>query len=175
MTRSSFWFFLTLAVATGCSSSAEPADDTGAADSEIQAAPKPSCEPEPPPPPPPATQCEAKGGTCVGLSPAACEEGFFADASTHACGGGIGVGCCIACPVLSPPAPGFCPDGVVEPRTDESGCVRGFDCKPAPATACEAKGGACVALTPSSCQNGTWADATTHPCGGGLGVGCCIE
>lgn len=128
----------------------------------------------PPPPPPPPSQCEEKGGRCTGLSPTSCPEGFFADASTFSCGGGIGVGCCWSCPTLSPPAPGFCPNGTVKARKDEAGCVRGFDCVQPTQTECEAKGGQCVGLSPSSCASGNWADASTHSCGGGIGVGCCL-
>lgn len=35
--------------------------------------------------------------------------------------------------------------------------------------------GECVGLAPSACQGGTWADAKTVSCGGGLGVGCCVK
>lgn len=40
---------------------------------------------------------------------------------------------------------------------------------------CESIFGQCVALTPSSCAGGTWADANEFSCGGGLGVGCCVK
>jgi hypothetical protein len=33
----------------------------------------------------------------------------------------------VDCPTLSPPAPGFCPDGVVAPRR-EQGCIVGYEC-----------------------------------------------
>lgn len=132
-------------------------------------------QPPPPPPPPPVSQCEAKGGQCVAITPTACADGTFGDASTHSCGGGIGVGCCITCPTLSPPAPGFCTGGTITPKKAANGCVTGYDCVKPAQTQCEAKGGECVALTPTSCAGGTWADATTHSCGGGLGVGCCIQ
>lgn len=131
--------------------------------------------PPPPPPPPAQTQCESKGGRCTGLSPSACPEGFFADASDLSCGSGIGVGCCWACPALSPPSPDFCPNGTTKPRKDEAGCVRGYDCVQPTPTDCEAKGGECVGLSPSSCAGGTWADAATHSCGPGIGAGCCLR
>lgn len=134
-------------------------------------APKP-----PPPPPPPATTCKDLGGSCVAIYPGACPSGQWGDANT--CGGGLGVGCCLdpstTCPTLSPPSPNFCPNGTTKPRIDADGCTRGYDCIPNPANACEAAGGQCVGLSPSSCANGQWADATTHSCGGGIGVGCCI-
>ncbi len=131
--------------------------------------------PPPPPPPPPVSQCEAKGGRCTGISPTSCPEGFFADAKDFSCGGGVGAGCCWACPTLSPPAPGFCTNGTIEARKDEAGCVRGYDCVQSTKNECEQKGGQCVGLTPSSCVGGTWADASTHSCGGGIGVGCCVQ
>jgi hypothetical protein len=158
--------------------------------------------------------CASVGGGCVGLSPSSCAGGHWADASKVSCGGGLGVGCCISCPVLSPPsptfcpdgkivpikgangciggydcvkptpadcpeltppAPGFCPGGSIVPRKDaSSGCLVGFDCIPAPTNACTAAGGTCVGLAPSSCPSGHWGDATTHSCGGGIGVGCCL-
>jgi hypothetical protein len=162
--------------------------------------------------------CASVGGACVGLSPSSCTDGHWADASKVSCGGGIGAGCCISCPVLSPPSPsfcpggkivprkgangciggydcvppppppppqdcpelvqpppGFCPGGSIVPRHDAStGCIVGFDCVPAPTNACAAAGGTCVGLAPSSCAAGHWADATTHSCGGGIGVGCCM-
>jgi len=128
---------------------------------------------------PPKTACESKGGACVALTPTACAGGTFADASTHSCGGGLGVACCISgppvCPALSPPGPGFCPGGTITPRVDPAtGCTVGYDCTPPATTQCAAKGGTCVALTPSACPGGTLADAATHSCGGGLGVACCV-
>jgi hypothetical protein len=163
--------------------------------------------------------CASVGGSCVGLSPSSCTDGHWADASKATCGGGgggmaVGVGCCVSCPVLSPPAPSFCPDGKIVPKEGangciggydcvkvtpadcpelvqpppgfcpggsvvphkdaSTGCVTGFDCVPAPANACTAAGGTCVGLAPSSCAAGHWADAATHSCGVGVGVGCCI-
>jgi hypothetical protein len=49
-------------------------------------------------------------------------------------------------------------------------------CQTAPAAnACVAAGGACVALTPSSCPSPKHVgDARTYSCGGGLGVECCL-
>ena len=79
------------------------------------------------------------------------------------------------CPELSPPAPGFCTGGSVVPRYDSStGCLSGFDCLPGATNACTAAGGTCVGLAPASCAAGHWADATTHSCGTGIGVGCCL-
>jgi hypothetical protein len=122
-----------------------------------------------------AATCASVGGQCVGLSPTSCPSGRWADAAEITCGPGIGAGCCLPeCPVLSPPHPSFCPDGTIVPRKDDTGCVVGFDCvAPAP-NACEAAGGACVGLSPSSCPSGNWADASTHGCGGAVGVGCCL-
>jgi hypothetical protein len=131
--------------------------------------------PQPPPPPPLKTQCEAKGGRCTGVTPTACPEGFFADASEFSCGPGIGSACCWACPELAPPPPGFCTNGEIKTFKDEAGCVRGFDCVQNTQNDCVAKGGQCVGLTPGNCTGGTWADATTHSCGAGIGVGCCIK
>lgn len=39
---------------------------------------------------------------------------------------------------------------------------------------CAAVGGACVGLSPSSCEGGHFADASKVSCGGGIGVACCI-
>jgi hypothetical protein len=47
--------------------------------------------------------------------------------------------------------------------------------KPAPTLTCAEVFGECVALTPWTCDGGTWADATVVTCGGGLGVGCCVK
>ena len=41
-------------------------------------------------------------------------------------------------------------------------------------SACVDAGGACVALVPDACENGTWLDAAEYPCGAGEGVGCCL-
>ena len=41
-------------------------------------------------------------------------------------------------------------------------------------TACEAKGGKCLNLTPANCADGSWADMTTHSCGTSDGLGCCM-
>lgn len=35
-----------------------------------------------------------------------------------------------SCPELSPPAPGFCKDGRIQPKKDASGCTTGFECMP---------------------------------------------
>lgn len=118
--------------------------------------------------------CASVGGACVGLAPSSCADGHWADASKVSCGGGVGVACCISCPVLSPPAPGFCPDGKIVPIKNANGCTGGFDCVPPAGNACTAAGGTCVGLAPASCASGHWGDASTHSCGGGLGVGCCL-
>lgn len=39
---------------------------------------------------------------------------------------------------------------------------------------CEAAGGSCVALTPTSCKTGVVGDANEYSCGGGVGVQCCL-
>jgi hypothetical protein len=196
---------LALPVLAACSGSTAddpaPADDgsdpTGSVDSEVKLGKKKSCA--------------AVGGACVGLSPSSCTGGVFADAAQVSCGGGIGVACCIACPAISapapgfctggtivprknangcnagfdcvmpppapecpqimPPAPGFCTNGIVVPRKNSNGCTTGFDCAP---NACVAAGGTCLGLAMSTCLTGHWADATTHSCGGGIGVGCCL-
>jgi len=98
------------------------ADPTGTVDSDVKAGRKKSCA--------------AIGGTCVGLSPSSCTGGHFADASKVSCGAGVGAACCISCPAISPPAPGFCPGGKVVPRTNENGCTAGFDCVQDPAPPC---------------------------------------
>lgn len=134
-------------------------DPTGTVDSDVKAGRKKSCA--------------AVGGACVGLSPSSCTGGHFADASKVSCGTGVGVACCISCPAISPPAPGFCPGGKVVPRANENGCAAGFDCVPSP-DACVNAGGKCVGLTPSSCPGGHVGDATTYSCGGGVGVECCL-
>jgi hypothetical protein len=124
----------------------------------------------------PTNACTAAGGACVGLAPASCPNGTWGDAATHGCGGGVGVGCClpvpVKCPMPTPPAPGFCSDGRIVTGKDANGC-RTYDCV-RPTNACTAAGGACVGLAPASCPNGTWGDAATHSCGGGVGVGCCL-
>jgi hypothetical protein len=113
---------------------------------------------------------------CPALSPP--HPSFCADGRIKprkdATGCTVGFDCLPECPALSPPHPSFCPDGTIVPRKDDTGCVVGFDCvAPAP-NACEAAGGACVGLSPSSCPSGNWADASTHGCGGAVGVGCCL-
>jgi hypothetical protein len=129
--------------------------------------------------------CASVGGTCVGLAPSSCAGGTWADASKVTCGHGLGVGCCVeaapppppppVCPELVQPPPGFCPGGSVVPQHDAStGCIVGFDCVPGATNACTAAGGTCVGLAPSSCAAGHWGDASTHSCGGGLGVACCL-
>ncbi len=136
--------------------------------------------------------CAEVFGTCVGLSPSSCVGGTWADATVVTCGGGLGVGCCVRptppppppppppvptpdpCPTLSPPAPSFCPGGTITPRKDGA-CIVGYDCVPPPGkTLCEVRGGTCVGLAPSSCASGHWGDASTHSCGPGIGVGCCL-
>lgn len=137
----------------------------------------------------PKLSCASVGGSCVGLAPSSCIGGTWADANAVSCGGGLGVGCCVLpqppppppppppseCPELTPPSPSFCPNGKVSAiHDDQTGCVVGFECTPAPATKCEDFGGSCVGLAPSSCPSGKWGDATTHSCGPGIGVGCCL-
>lgn len=39
---------------------------------------------------------------------------------------------------------------------------------------CEAAGGSCVALTPTTCKDGVVGNANEYSCGGGLGVMCCL-
>ncbi len=198
---------LVLPVLAACSGStgdepAPAADSTGSIDSEVKAGTKKSCA--------------AVGGACVGLSPASCSNGHFADATKVSCGTGVGVACCVSCPVIplppgacdggkgkvtpikgadgcitgfecvSPPPPqcpviplppGACDggNGKVTPIKRADGCIIGFECV-TPPTACQASGGTCVGLAPSSCPSGHWADAATHPCGTGtgIGVGCCL-
>lgn len=111
---------------------------------------------------PAAGTCEATGGTCVGLSPSSCPNGHFADAENASCGSGVGVACCVA---DADPAPSTDSGAPTDPTPT--------DPTPTPST-CEAAGGTCVGLSPSSCTNGHFADATTASCGSGVGVGCCI-
>ena len=184
----------------GTSTGASGSESVDTADSDIKSGKKQSCA--------------SVGGACVGLAPSSCADGHWADASKVSCGGGVGVACCISCPVLSPPAPGFCPDGKIVPiknangctggfdcvkttpadcpelvqpppgfcpggsvvphKNASTGCVDGYDCVPPAGNACTAAGGTCVGLAPSSCASGHWGDASTHSCGGGLGVGCCL-
>lgn len=109
-------------------------------------------------------------------SPSFCPGGKIVPRKgANGCPGGFD---CVAptpadCPELVQPPPGFCPGGSVVPRKGANGCTVGFDCVSSP-NACVAGGGKCVGLSPSSCPGGNWADATTHSCGGGLGVGCCL-
>ena len=139
---------------------------------------EPTFPPPPPPPPPlpPPSACAAKGGQCHGLSPSNCTDGTWMPVSTHSCGGGLGVGCCVSCPMLSPPAPSFCPGATITPKKDATtGCTIGYECAPPAANTCEAKGGSCVGLSPASCPSGNWGLATTHSCGPAIGVGCCLD
>lgn len=154
------------------SSSASSSEDVASVDAAVKAGTKKTCA--------------SVGGTCVGLSPSSCTGGHWADASKISCGPGIGAACCVKsppppppppkdCPELTPPPPGFCSGGSVVPRHDATtGCLTGFDCVPAATNACTSAGGKCVGLSPSSCASGHWADAPTHSCGGGIGVGCCM-
>ena len=48
----------------------------------------------------------------------------------------------------------------------------GFHCTTS--NICEESGGQCVALVPGACEDGMVGDADTFPCGGGLGVMCCL-
>jgi len=63
----------------------------------------------------------------------------------------------------------FCDQDLID-----MGICRGPDPDCQPANDCVAGGGECVALTPSSCKDGTWGDADTYSCGGMLGVACCL-
>jgi len=80
------------------------------------------------------------------------------------------------CPLLSPPAPGLCPGGTLQPNVSPSGCVTGYTClpppPPPPPNACVDLGGSCVGISPSSCPSGRWGEAGS--CGSGIGVGCCL-
>lgn len=115
---SSFALSLGLVMPLLAACGAATADDDGntdAVDSEVRSGKKQACA--------------SIGGSCVGLSPSSCNGGHFADASKVSCGPGLGVACCVSCPALSPPAPGFCSGGEVVPRTDPiTGCTTGFDC-----------------------------------------------
>jgi hypothetical protein len=184
---------------SGSTSGASSTGDDATADSDVTSGKKKSCA--------------AVGGSCVGLSPSSCTGGYFADAAKVSCGAGVGAACCVACPVLSAPAPGFCTGGTIVSKKDENGCATGFDCEmppqecpelsppapgfctggtvvarkdpktgcttgfdciPGPGNACTAAGGTCVGLSPAACPGGQWGDASTHSCGGGIGVGCCL-
>jgi hypothetical protein len=182
-----------LAACSGADSEPAPSSSgTESVDSEILSGKKKSCA--------------SVGGTCVGLSPSSCTGGHFADANKVSCGPGIGAACCVTCPIIEAPPPGFCAGGHIVQRTNENGCTfpecvtcpiieappPGFcagghivqrtnedgctrpECVPDAPTACAAAGGTCVGLAPGSCAPGHWADATTHSCGGGIGVGCCL-
>lgn len=83
-----------------------------------------------------------------------------------------GTFCCTSsCPVLSPPAPGFCDGGPTATKYTANGCVAGFACAP---IACTSAGGTCVGVAPGSCTTGNVGDAAKYSCGGGLGVMCCL-
>jgi hypothetical protein len=84
--------------------------------------------------------CASVGGTCVGLSPSSCGGGHFADASKVSCGPGVGVACCVSCPALTPPAPGFCAGGTIVGHKDANGCATAPECVLPPST--------CPELTP---------------------------
>jgi len=45
--------------------------------------------------PQPANDCEAAGGSCVGLYPGNCADGEIGDANDYSCGGMLGVMCCL--------------------------------------------------------------------------------
>jgi hypothetical protein len=158
---------LVLPLASACTTSTEDgSDDTSTDESELVIGKR---------------SCKSVGGTCVGLSPTSCTNGRFADASKVSCGRGVGVACCVpapVCPVLSPPAPGFCTNGTITPKKGANGCITGYECvpppPPPPPNACVTKGGECVGISPTSCRLGLWGDASTHSCGGGVGVGCCL-
>ena len=125
-----------------------------------------------PPPPPPVPDCPLVSPPPPGF----CSDGKIVPRfNENGCSAGLD---CIPndppCPEIMAPPPGFCPDGNVVPRKSPKGCTIGFDCVPKAPNACEAAGGSCVGLAPSSCPGGTWGDAATYSCGGGIGVGCCL-
>lgn len=133
---------------TGSKDDASPTD-SGKADANDAS---PGC-------PAPAT-CVAKTEGCKALA----NGGAGCVAATDTC-------CAQTCPQLSPPAPSFCDGGPVAALYDASGCVVGYQCAP---IACSAGGGQCVGLSPSSCPNGHFGDATKYSCGPGIGVACCL-
>lgn len=163
-------FVFVLVPACSSSDDQDPGDPTAQDDSEVRSKKKKTCG--------------SAGGVCVGLAPGSCPSDNWADATKVSCGGGLGTGCCLpsvvppppepSCPTLSPPAPGFCPNGTVVPRTNANGCVTGYDCVPSNLNACESVGGACVGIAPSSCPDGRWGEPTKFSCGGGIGAGCCL-
>jgi len=172
-------FLPVLAACSGTATEVPSDDDTSTVDSEVNAG-KPG---------PAKLTCAEVFGTCVALTPGSCAGGTWADANVVSCGGGIGVGCCVrptppppppapppyVCPELTPPAPGFCPGGKITARKNEHGCTVGFDCvPPPPVPSCAAAGGTCVGLYPGACPSGNWGAPSTHACGPGIGVGCCL-
>ena len=70
----------------------------------------------------------------------------------------------------------LCPPGAGSCVQDPNGAPGDGVCQPDNAqNACEAAGGSCVALTPTSCASPKHVgDANTYSCGGGLGVECCL-
>lgn len=131
----------------------------------------------------PEPTCASIGGTCTpGPSSGGCVvgAGHLGPATSDcvgesvccipesACGGTENVACCMGS------------GGPVRPTCDSATSTQ-FTCG-SPYTlcdggagnSCQAAGGQCVGITPSSCQNGTWGDANQYSCGGGIGVGCCL-
>ena len=72
-----------------------------------------------------------------------------------------------------------CTSPVEDPASDDDASdSEAQDLKKKPKTkktSCESVFGTCVGLSPSACVGGTWADARTVTCGGGIGVGCCVK
>lgn len=165
----SFGLLLMLATACTATTSDRGSENDGASSAEVKNKKKASCA--------------SVGGVCVAITPGACADGAWADATAVSCGGGLGVGCCVEpsppppppppCPSLSPPTPGVCHGGTIDANKDANGCTTGYTCNPGP-NACAAAGGACVGVSPGSCPSGNWADYSSHPCGTGVGVGCCL-
>lgn len=81
------------------------------------------------------TRCASVGGECRDPQlPVVCDRPA-PNTAQYSCeddtGGGPNDFCCLhACPVLSPPGPGFClPGKTPTPIKDATGCVTGYDCK----------------------------------------------
>lgn len=75
--------------------------------------------------------CVARGGVCAATTPGAGPDGWEISSNPWLnCGPRKGLACYVpSCPRLQPPAPSFCPDGVVVPRYDRSRqCITGYKC-----------------------------------------------
>lgn len=118
---------------------------------------------------PPGSCAAAPGGPgmCLPMG-TACRQ---ADTTGLTCPSSGGFCCLTPCPELAQPPPGFCDGGPYAPTYDAKACITGFECAP---VSCTTAGGACVGLSPSSCPNGHFGDATKYSCGGGVGVACCL-